>query len=255
MKRTILLLALFSVIVLLTSCQKGEEITITKYFQSMQANDRDTMAAMAVVPKDVEFKAYKITSCTEPVVTELQLVKLQKELEDLKKAQKDQLNKALDKKDEHDELEFELEETRRRTKKQELRKKLEEVKVELEAEEKKFRDIQQAISKINQAIKAEKNMIGMSANINEKFELYTGETHTSKAIVNVTLTNGESKDYVFLLRKDMMKIQDKALPSRLIITKIATLEEFEQEQQQKLEEQKTETEEVTEEQVATEEQQ
>ena len=256
MKKIILLLALFSVIFTLTSCQKAEEITVTKYFQAMQTNDKDTMAAMAVEPKDIEFKSFKITVDEEPTITPLALPKLQKEMVDLKKAKKDQVNAALDKRDEVDELQFELEETRRRTKKQELQKRIEELQVELEEEEKKVRDIQAHINQLNQMTKIEKRMVTMSTGISQNHELYTGETHHMKALADVTLTNGEAKKYVFLLRKDMLKLEDRANPSgRLIITKIETEEDFQKLMQQKEEAKKTQTEEVTEEQPATEEQQ
>jgi hypothetical protein len=256
MKKIILLLALFSVIFTLTSCQKAEEITVTKYFQAMQTNDKDTMAAMAVEPKDIEFKSFKITVDEEPTITDLALPKLQEKKTDLTKARKDQVNAALDKRDEVDELEFELEETRRRTKKQELQKRIKELQVELEEEEKKVRDIQAKINKLNQMIKLEKNMVTMSTSISQNYDLYTGETHHMKALVDVTLTNGEAKKYVFLLRKDMLKLEDRANPpGRLIITKIETEEDYQKMLQQKEEEEKTQTEEVTEEQPATEEKQ
>lgn len=256
MKKIILLLALFSVIFTLTSCQKAEEITVTKYFQSMQANDKDTMAAMAVEPKDIEFKSFKITVTEEPTIEPLALPKLQKEMVDLKKAKKDQVNVALDKRDEVDELQFELEETRRRTKKQELEKRIEELNVELEEEEQKVKDIQAQINQLNQMIKREKNMIQMSTGISQNYDMYTGETHYMKALADVTLINGETKKYVFLLRKDMLKLEDRANPAgRLIITKIETEEDFQKMMQEKEEAKKTQTEEVTEEQPATEEEQ
>jgi predicted RNase H-like nuclease (RuvC/YqgF family) len=253
MKKIILLLALFGVIFTLTSCQKAEEITVTKYFQAMQTNDKDTMAAMAVEPKDIEFKSYKLTIAGEPIVESLALPKLQKELADLKKAKQEQVNVALDKRDEVDELQFEAEETRRRTKKTELDQKIKELQEQLEAEEQKVKDIQAHINQLNQMIKQEKNMITMSTGINQNFELYTGETHAMKVLADVTLTNNETKKYVFLLRKDMLKLEDNAIPAgRLIITKIETEEDFQKLMQEKEEAGNTQTEEVTEEQPTTE---
>lgn len=252
MKKTILLLALFGVIFILTSCQKAEEITVTKYFQAMQANDTSTMAAMAVEPKDIEFKSFKLTVAGEPTLKPLELPKLQKEKAALTKARKDQVNVAMDKRDALDDLQFEAEETRRRTKKTELDQKIEELKAELEGEEQKVKDIQAHINQINQMIKQEKNMITMSTGVNQNFELYTGETQWSKAFADVTLTNNETKRYVFLLRKDLLKLEDRPIPAvRLIITKIETEEDFEKMMKEKEEAGKTQTEKVTEEQPAT----
>ena len=59
MKRTFLLLAVFMLIIVINSCQKAEEAIVSQYFQAMKNNDRDTMSAMALEPKDVEFKSYE----------------------------------------------------------------------------------------------------------------------------------------------------------------------------------------------------
>ncbi len=233
MKKIILLLALFSVIFTLTSCQKAEEITVSKYFQAMQTNDKDTMAAMAVEPKDIEFKSYKLTVTEEPNLTPLALPKLQKELEDLRKAKQEQVNIALDKRDQMEDAEFEAGETRRRTKKDELDKRIAELQAELDQEEQKVKDIQAHINQLTQQIKQEKNMITMSTGINQNFELYTGETSWTKALAAVTLTDNETKNYVFLLRKDLLKLEDRAIPAgRLIITKIEAEEDFQKQVQQ-----------------------
>jgi hypothetical protein len=74
-----------------------------------------------------------------------------------------------------------------------------------------------------------------------------------KVLADVTLTNNETKKYVFLLRKDMLKLEDNAIPAgRLIITKIETEEDFQKLMQEKEEAGNTQTEEVTEEQPTTE---
>jgi len=247
MKKFILLSALFGVIFILTSCQKAEEITVSKYFQAMQTNDKDTMAAMAVEPRDIEFKSYKLTIAGEPTLEPLALPKLQKEVADLQKAKRDQVNVAYDKRDELDELQLEAEDTRRRTKKTELDQKIKELQAQLDAEEQKVKDIQGRINQLNQMIKQEKSMITMSTGINQNFELYTGETSWTKALADVTLTNNETKKYVFLLRKDLLKLEDKAIPAgRLIVTKIETEEDFQKIMQEKEEAGKTKSEEVTE---------
>jgi len=256
MKKIILLLALFSVIIVATSCGKAEEAAIRGYFHAMQINDKDTMASMAVEPKDIDWKSYKITSISEPEEIDLELPKLEKKLEELNKAKREQVNVALDKRDELDEAQFELEETRRRTKKRELEKKVEELQTQLTEEEQKVKEIQAEINNLNQQIKIEKNAIGMSASVTENLGLYTGKTLLIKVVINITLNNDENKDYVFLLRKDVLTLQDRSLPSRYIITKIETVEDFEkmeQMEQQKEEEMQTPTEEVTEDQPVTEE--
>ena len=253
MKKIILLVAMFSVLITLTSCGKAEEAAIRSYFHAMQINDKDTMASMAVEPKDIDWKSFKITSTDQPVEIDLELPALEKKLEELNKAKRDQVNVALDKRDELDEAQFEAEETRRRTKKSELEQKVEDLQTQLAQEEQKVKNIQGQINKLAQQIKVEKSMIGMSASVTENYSLYTGKTITIKTIVNITLTNGETKDYVFLLRKDVMTLENRVLPSRFIITKIETVDDFDKMQQQKEEEVQTTSQEVTEEQPAAEE--
>jgi len=251
MKKTISLLALFGVIIVMTACQPPAEVTISKYFQAMQANDNETLAAMAIAPKDIEFKSYKIISTSEPEVVALELPGLVQKLEELKKARQDQVNVAMDKRDQLDELQFQMEETRRRAMQQELEKKIETLKNEMSAEEQKVKDIQAQINKLNQEIKVEKAMITMSTGVAENFEMYQGETSKMKSIVKITLSNGEVKDYVFLLRKNKLTLDGKPHQlSRLVITIIAAVEDFDKAQQQK-EEENTATEEVSEQQPAT----
>ena len=60
MKKVILLLAVLGLIVVMSSCQKAEEVTVSKYFGAMQANDKATMGTMAYEPRDVEFKDFEI---------------------------------------------------------------------------------------------------------------------------------------------------------------------------------------------------
>jgi hypothetical protein len=256
MKKSILVLALFSLIVGLTSCQKAEEITVTKYFQAMQHNDKDTMAAMAVEPIAMSFKSFKITSMDEPVIKELELPAFEKKLKELEAQKKEQLTRVLDAADNVEELKYELEETRRRTRKNELEKQIEEAESVAQAEKGMYITLNQQVARMKKKIEAEKNMITSSAGIDSDFGLYTGETHFHKVTVNVVMEDSEPRDYVFLLRKSILKLGDRAMPAgRMIITKIATVEDYEKEMKEEAEKEKQEqqaapTEEVTETETA-----
>jgi hypothetical protein len=252
MKKTILLLALFSLIVLLTSCQKGEEVTVSKYFEAMTHNDKDTMQAMAIEPKDIEFKKFEVVSIEEPVVVELQLPSLEKKMVDLVAARKKQIDIAMDKKYAVEDLQDELEDTRRRSKKDELKKKIEDAQVEQVIETEKVKKIMLDINNTKKAISREKSLVKTSTGIDRDYELYTGETHTSNILIKVTLLEGSTQDYVFMLRKNILKKGETTRNGRLIITKIATPEEIEKEKQAVEEAQNTESQEVTEETPAAE---
>ncbi|NIM11650.1 MAG: hypothetical protein GTO45_06120, partial [Candidatus Aminicenantes bacterium] len=159
MKKTILLLALFSLIVVLTSCKKAEEITITKYFQAMQHNDKDTMAAMAVEPKAIKFKSFKVVSVDEPVEKGLELPAMEQKLKEIDKQKKEQFNVALDKSDVVEELKDELAETRRRARRAELQKQLETAQAEADKERDNYIALNNWLIQMRKDIDTEKNVI------------------------------------------------------------------------------------------------
>jgi hypothetical protein len=246
MKKTILLLALFSLIVVLTSCKKAEEITITKYFQAMQHNDKDTMSAMAVEPKAIKFKSFKVASVDEPMLKELELSAMEQKIKAIERQKKDQFNAALDKNDVVEELKDELAETRRRARRAELQKQLETAEGEANEERSKYIALNNRLLQMKKNIETEKSLIESSTGIDKNFELYTGETHIHKVTVSVTLANDEVKDYIFVLRRNLLKLEDRPINGRMIIIKIATPEEYEQELKEQEEAEGTESEEVTE---------
>ena len=57
--------------------------------------------------------------------------------------------------------------------------------------------------------------------------MYTGDSHTSKVEVKVTLLTKEIVDYVFILKKYVLKLEDKELPrNRYLILDIMTAEDY-----------------------------
>jgi len=98
MKKVLVLIALIFLIMITTSCQKPEEITISKYFQAMKAKDRDTMAAMAAEPVSLEFKSWELVSSEAPESKDLILPQLIKEMAEVKKKKDTQILLVKDKK-------------------------------------------------------------------------------------------------------------------------------------------------------------
>jgi hypothetical protein len=78
----------------------------------------------------------------------VELKRISEKLSDLKEKKRNQVNIALDKRDQLDELQFKLEETRQSNRKNELKKKIEQLEVELEKEEQKVRNLQLEINKL-----------------------------------------------------------------------------------------------------------
>lgn len=250
MKKTILLMALFGLIALMTSCSKGEEITISKYFEAIKMNDTDTLGAMAMEPKKIIHKKYEVVSISEPIIETLQLPILEKKLIDLTSERKKQLDAAMDKQYELEDMQDELEDTRRRSKKQELEDQIKLKQDEMNAEKKKLYSIMHQINKTKKAISREKALIKSSTGVSDNFALYTGETHKSDATIKVTLPDDTVQNYIFEMISYQLSIQDRPRNGRLVITKIATPEELEAEKKAAEEEGNMESQEVTEEQPA-----
>ncbi len=246
MKKTILLLAVFGLMLMMTACQKGEEVTISKYFEAMKVNDNDTLASMAIEPKDIEFKSFKIMSIEAPIVGPMQLPVLEKKLADLTEARKKEIEVHMDKKFALEEMQDQLDGTGRRDQKAELQKNIDLAQADLDGRKVTIVKLVQQINETKKMIGIEKTLIKASTTIDRNFELYTGETHLVKANVQITAIDGSTQDYVFMLRKNVLKLENNTRQGRLVITKIATTQEFEKEKQQKADEATVETQPVSE---------
>ncbi len=227
MKKVLFVIALLFLILVTTSCQKPEEITVAKYFQAMKAQDRDTMAAMAAEPFAVEFKSWELVSSEEPVSEEFGLSKMLQELAAIKKKKDTQLLLVRDKKDAMDQLKTQLSETRG-GKKAEIQKQLIAMEAESEAETGNYKRDQANYTQMKTQVENEKKMISLSTNIEQNQDLLTGKTVTNKSIVKINGAGGE-KEYVFTLRKyELINPQtNKVFSNRYIILKIQPREEAE----------------------------
>ena len=229
MKKVLVLVALMFLIMITTSCQKPEEITLSKYFQAMKAKDRDTMAAMAAEPVALEFKSWELVSSEAPVSEDIILPQLIQELADVKKKKDDQILLVKDKKDALDQLKTKLGETRGSRQKAELQKQITDMETEVETETANYKRDQMNYTQMKNQVENEKKMVTLSTNIEQNQELFAGKAVTAKAIVKITTASGD-KEYVFLLRKYELvnPVTNKVFSNRYIILKIQPKEEFEQ---------------------------
>lgn len=229
MKKVLVLVALIFLIMITTSCQKPEEITISKYFQAMKAKDRDTMAAMAAEPVALEFKSWELVSSEAPVSKDIILPQLIKELGDIKNKKDQQIMLVKDKKDALDQLKTKLGETRGGRQKADLQKQITDLEKEVEAETANYKRDQIDFTQMKNQVENEKKMVTLSTNIEQNQELFAGKAITGKAIVKITTAAGD-KEYVFLLRKYELlnPVTNKVFSNRYIILKIQPKEEFEQ---------------------------
>ncbi|HEX7503245.1 MAG TPA: hypothetical protein VF451_07465 [Acidobacteriota bacterium] len=228
MKKVLVLVALMFLIMITTSCQKPEEITISKYFQAMKAKDRDTMAAMAAEPVALEFKSWELVSSEAAVSDDILLPKLIQELSDAKKKKDDQILLVKDKKDALDQLKTKLGETRGGKQKADVQKQITNLEKEAETETANYKRDQMNYTQMKTQVENEKKMVALSTNIEQNQELYAGKAVNVKSIVKIVHATGE-KEYVFLLRKYELinPVTNKVFSNRFIILKIQPKEEFE----------------------------
>lgn len=245
MKKLLFVVVLFGLIVVTTSCQKSQEVTVGKYFQAMKHNDKDTMSSMAIEPKFIQFKSYKIESVGESVVEDYQLPFLLKKMEDMKKQRRDLAIEAGNKRDLVEELKDELSETRGAARKNELKKQIEEAEVNFYKSEQDFKDLVKEMGDLKNSIELERNLVNLSAGIKQNVEIYQGKTEKTSVHVRVTLPDDSQQEYVFSLVKYIFSLEDKTIPSRLLIMKILTADEY-QNQSRMAEEQPVPAEEVSE---------
>jgi len=229
MKKVLVLIALIFLIMITTSCQKPEEITLSKYFQAMKAKDRDTMAAMASEPVSLEFKSWELVSSEAAVSEELILPKLIQELADVRKKKDDQILLVKDKKDTLDQLKTKLGETRGGRQKAELQNQIKSMELEVETETANYKRDQMNYSQMKNQVEQEKKMVTLSTNIEQNQELFAGKAINAKTVVKITTAGGD-KEYIFLLRKYELvnPVTQKVFSNRYIILKIQPKEEFEQ---------------------------
>jgi hypothetical protein len=228
MKKVMLLAALMFLVMITTSCQKPEEITLSKYFQAMKAKDRDTMAAMAAEPVSLEFKSWELVSSEAPVSEDILLPQLIKELADVKKKKDDQILLVKDKKDLLDQLKTKLSETRGGRQKAELQKQIGDMEKEVETETSNYKRDQMNYTQMKTQVENEKKMVTLSTNIEQNQELYAGKAVTANSIVKINTPSGE-KEYLFKLRKYELvnPVTNKVFSNRYIILKIQPKEEAE----------------------------
>lgn len=231
MKKSILLLALFCLIVILTSCSQPGEVTVSKYFQAMKLNDKDTMASMALEPKDLEYKSFEIVTIAEPVEKDLELPILEGKLDEMKKKKTDQGNNAMDASDDLEDLKDELAETRGSRTRARLQTQIEEAEKVFEEEKQKYNEITLKVVGLEKRIAREKDLIRMSTGRPDELDIFTGKSFYQKVDVKVTLENGDVNDYVFLLRRTDLTLENKTINGRLIITKILTAADYDKELQ------------------------
>jgi len=229
MKKVLVLIALIFLIMITTSCQKPEEITISKYFQAMKAKDRDTMAAMAAEPVSLEFKSWELVSSEAPESKDLILPQLIKEMAEVKKKKDTQILLVKDKKDALDQLKTRLGETRGSRQKAELQKQIADVEIEVETETANYKRDQMDYTQMKTQVENEKKMVTLSTNIEQNQELFAGNAISAKANVKITTADSE-KEYIFLLRKYELinPVTKKVFSNRYIILKILPKEDFEQ---------------------------
>lgn len=229
MKRFVLFALLIGMIMFAVSCQNPEDVTISKYFSALKhgdQGDRDTMNSMSVDPKFIQYKDYTIVSADPVRELDMQLSLLEKKQNELTEARKEQGKKAQEANDQIEDIKYELEGVARGSKKAELEAKLAEAEAAKKVEEDKFKQFTAQIGHLKKMIEFEKNLIKISANVTENYDFYAGKAVYQDVKVKTTAEDGSETDYVFVLTRYDLTLENKPLPrSRFIILKIMTAAE------------------------------
>lgn len=231
MKKLLVIIAVLSMIFAFTSCSKPEEVTIEQYFRAMKSGEKgdlDTMSSMAVEPVYIKAQSYVITAVTEPEVKDYELPAMLAAFEKAKKERQDQIGLALDKKNELEDLEFELEDTKSRRKRAELKKKIEEAMTAADVEKKKVGDARKKVAELKAQIEMEKRLISMSSGMKDTLENFGGRSETQIANLTVTLKDGTEQDFVMKIRRYFLTLPgaEKEKKGRIIILAFKTAEDF-----------------------------
>jgi len=225
MKRVVLFAVLTAFIFFFSSCSKPEEIVISKYFKAMSYKDINTLAGMAIEPVQLEFKTWKTVSVDPVVKAEYGLPKMLEKFEQLKKDFEAQKDVYRGKRFDLEDLKLQLEEARGK-KKTEIQEKVNAAQVQHDEEQKKMEALFKQQNDIKTDIETEKRLITLSTDIAQDLEIYSGEVLSTNITVKVTSKEGNTKEYVFSMKRYQLQNPQtqKPLHSKYIIERI-TLKE------------------------------
>lgn len=223
-KRSFYFALLLAVVLVTVSCQKAEEITISKYFKAMGFKDTTTLAAMAIEPVQMQFKSWKIASIEPPEEMNYPLPEMVNKLEELKKSMNEQLDMVKDKKTTVDILDLDVADARGK-KKAELQTQLDEAKRSFEAEKVKYDQIRKEHDAFKAQLENEKRLILISTDMNQDLEALEGKCFKNKVNVSVMTDNGE-KTYIFHLKRYELlnTVTKKPMHNKFAIEKITVKE-------------------------------
>jgi len=221
MRKFLLLLAVMSLILITASCQKPEEVTLSKYFQAMKIKDTQTLAAMATDPVAIEFKDWKLIKTEEPVIEDALLPQLVKQLDEAKAKRMEQIQLIQEKKDLSDTLKTQISDSRSSRQKAELKKQLDETDTAVITETEVFKKMQSDYNQLKNLVDYEKKLTTLSiGGITEHQDLYTGKTSTVNAQINITTAAGDKEYIVVLKRYDLVNpVTNHNFSSRYLVLK------------------------------------
>ncbi len=224
MKKKYLLAAVlvFSMIFVI-SCSKPEEVFLKKYFNAVQMQDNDTMAAMAVEP--VSFAkpfSFKIKTIGELQEGEAEFAEAVKNFQEVTKKLDDLKPQVLDTNDELEAAKADLAKARSYRKKKELKKKVDELqkkKDELFAQYKELQKQKQAAKEhLDSVVSIIKKSLG------ERVELENANIKKQSKDVVITVNSASgAKDFKVIFVRYLLDLGNRTQNGRWIILKFVPL--------------------------------
>jgi predicted nucleic acid-binding Zn-ribbon protein len=223
-RKCLYVLAAILVLVSLQSCSsKPEQSLLRSYFHAIQMKDLATMASMAIEPVEIEAQSWKIIKTSPVTVEPAALPELNKKEAELKKKLEDHVGVTLDAKDALDAAT----DTWKATRTGAAKKRMDDLQAEYDKIRGEHNDLQKEYNDAKAAAAREEEITKFSLGAGEVSNIrdLTGDVRSMTVDVQVTLKDGQTKNYEFDLRQYDLKDEaaNLARKGRWIIVKITAL--------------------------------
>lgn len=193
---------------------------VKAYFKALKEDNKEVLGNLALSPRIIDYQTFVVISVAGPVIDEFGLTMLLRERLDLSKKRKSLIFDALDKLDEVESLRDKAAETTNLAEKEELERKM--ARYDREAEELKgqIKSIQNNLNEVKRCIETEKQIfyasIGKAASgkLDEFLEQYRIDEVKHELRVRVKTAMGDIGEYVFLLRRILLKTREDQIVRR-----------------------------------------
>ncbi len=222
-KKYLLAAVLVFSMVFVISCSKPEEVFLKKYFNAVQMQDKDTMAAMAVEP--VSFAkpfTFKVKTIGELQEGETEFAEAVKKYQEITKKLEDLKPQVLDTNDELEAAKADLAKVRSFRKKKELKKKVEELQKKKDGLFNQYKELQKEKQAAKEHLDAVVTIIKKSLGERVELENANIKKQFKDVIITVNSASG-AKDFKVIFVRYLLDLGNRTQNGRWIIFKFEPL--------------------------------